>query len=138
MYQALHQELQIGKTLSLNILFSVALLSSALLSFLHSLLCSALVCSVSAQSPSLSCRCCRHVCAPGRDTHYTAEHITPGLCFGTTTTLWQSATILHGSAEIRCVFTSMSWCWEGQDRQVDLNGSPLSPPPQTSQYPPIN
>ena len=39
-----------------------------------SLLC-ALVCSFPAQSPSLSCRCCRHVCALGRDTHYT-----PPLC----------------------------------------------------------
>ena len=51
----------------LLLLLSSTLLSGALF----------ILCSFSAQSPSLSCRCCRHVCAPGRDTHYTAVHITP-------------------------------------------------------------
>ena len=112
---------------------SCAFLYSAFLCFLRSFLCSALVCSVSAQSPSLSCRCCRHVCAPGRDTHYTAVHITPNSLFKLQL-FGGSATILHGPVEIRCVFTSMSWCWEGRGGETDrwiwmVLPSPLLPRP---------
>ena len=52
------------------------LLSSTLFSNALFILCS-LVCSISAQSPSLRCQCCRHVCALRRDRHYTGVHITP-------------------------------------------------------------
>ena len=103
--------------------FAFALLYSALWCFVHSLL---ILCSVSlTQLPVLPpCLCPR--------ARYTLHQYTNTQVHQYTSTRWQSATmILHWFAEIRCVFTSMSWGSEGQggetDRQVDLNGSP---PPQ--------
>ena len=88
------------------------LLCFFMLSSFFSLLCSCLLslCSVSlTQLPVLpSCLCPRARYTLHRAAHYAKLQLLGG-----------SATILHGPVEIRCVFTSMSWCWEGRGGETD-------------------
>ena len=127
--------LQYTNHLCLHSMFFCFLLCDALF-----ILCSALVCSFSAQSPSLSCRCCRHVCAPGRDTHYTAL-LEVHQYWAVQQQLLSGKALPYCMGSQRLDVCLQVWVGARRDRsgrRTDRWIWMVLPSPQISQYPPIN